>query len=369
MSGMWVVPGGHLEPGETTLEAAEREWREEVGLTLPAGNFAGTWTTSDGNYQAYVYRIPHESDIDLSKITNRDTVEIANAAWWAPADIMGNPAMGMEIQNADWSLLKAAKSDWAKHPIRKYQDALVAHYAPLIATALKNGTTGISRAVAQALSAKKATSDDIGGAAASDNISISPSEVAAILRNLMADAYLVGSHVAAEQVGGGAKVVQSLESAASAISWDDWEPGNVTAANLVADGGLQDLLDRAGITINSVIDNDIDHLGNVLAEGIARGDSADALAGSISDAVSSNAYMIADTECARAVSSASQATYAANGVEQWEWIAQDSACPACLDNESSSPYDVGDGPDIPEHPICRCSSTPAAYSSPSDSEG
>ena len=59
MSGMWVVPGGHLEPGETTLEAAEREWREEVGLTLPAGNFAGTWTTSDGNYQAYVYRIPH----------------------------------------------------------------------------------------------------------------------------------------------------------------------------------------------------------------------------------------------------------------------------------------------------------------------
>ena len=368
MSGMWVVPGGHLEPGETTLEAAEREWREEVGLTLPAGTFAGTWTTPDGNYQAYVYRIAREADVNLANVTDRDTAEIAGAAWWDPADIMGNPSMGMEIQNADWSLLKAAKSDWAKHPIRKYQDALVAHYAPLIAAALKNSTSGITRAVRQAMSAKKAVDDDA-GAAASDNISISPSEVAAILRNLIADSYLVGSHVAAEQVGGGAKVIQSLESAAQAVDWATWEPGNVTAANLVADGGLQDLLDRAGITINSVIDNDIDHLGNVLAEGIARGDSADTLASSISDAVSSNAYMIADTECARAVSAASQATYAANGVGQWEWVAQDSACEICQGNKDDGPYDVGSGPDLPAHPICRCSDTPAAYSSPSDSEG
>jgi 8-oxo-dGTP diphosphatase len=38
---VWQFPGGKVEPGELVAETAERETREEVGLTVEAENFLG----------------------------------------------------------------------------------------------------------------------------------------------------------------------------------------------------------------------------------------------------------------------------------------------------------------------------------------
>lgn len=40
--GLWSVPGGRIEPGETNAEAVARELSEETGLTVEPGRLVGT---------------------------------------------------------------------------------------------------------------------------------------------------------------------------------------------------------------------------------------------------------------------------------------------------------------------------------------
>jgi len=111
--GMWELPGGHLENGESPVEGAIREWREEVGVPLPDGEFVGSWV-SLGTYQGFIYLIPHESDLQINlhpddrPVINpdqdHDHAEVV--AWWDSKSLKANPALRKEFKKGtDWQLI------------------------------------------------------------------------------------------------------------------------------------------------------------------------------------------------------------------------------------------------------------------------
>jgi 8-oxo-dGTP pyrophosphatase MutT (NUDIX family) len=119
-SGKFEFPGGHIEPGEDSLDAAQREWSEEVGLPLPAGNVAGSWTSPNGVYRGHVHVAPSEAEVainpDRPKVRNPDNPRgkyCETAVWMDPDHISENPAVRDEVKSSasTWlPVVKAAQS-------------------------------------------------------------------------------------------------------------------------------------------------------------------------------------------------------------------------------------------------------------------
>lgn len=57
-AGLWEMPGGKIEPDETPRQALEREWREELGVTVKAGESIDIATIElEHVYVIYLYEV------------------------------------------------------------------------------------------------------------------------------------------------------------------------------------------------------------------------------------------------------------------------------------------------------------------------
>ncbi len=59
--GYWGFFGGHLEPGETPMEALKREIQEEINYAVPAAKLFGIYSDSrhgQPQIQRYVFHVP-----------------------------------------------------------------------------------------------------------------------------------------------------------------------------------------------------------------------------------------------------------------------------------------------------------------------
>jgi SPP1 gp7 family putative phage head morphogenesis protein len=201
-----------------------------------------------------------------------------------------------------------------------------------------------------------------------------------VLQGVYTDGYVIGATSARAVVD----VLEAGRPLAEAVAdVGEWSPGATEAAQLLLgalhDGsGLRTLLNNSAVTIKSVADTKLNELGKLLADGAARGDSADTIASSIRDLLSnqSRALMIATTELNRAVSTASVQSYTLAGRTEIEWATalDDRVCPICDRNEEHGPVRIGDpfpSGDLhpPGHPWCRCAALPVIEPSDEPSKG
>jgi len=379
--GLWEFPGGHIEDGESPFAAAVREWQEETGCLLPADALINashtSWAAGNGIYVGYVLDLASEACVDLrerGQVVNPDDPDgdvVEAIAWWDPALLTGNPAMRAELAAdmdrvlpainppaAAVEVVEVGKAAWRDHPPAtphaEYDLVITDHYAPLIADAMQDLWTDD-----QIHSAIETMAGDtvVKGAGPAPLPKPNDQALRDLIRSLVLDALAAGDHAAGRQLGPDPILH------VSDIDWSAWKPGDPRAAELVANGGLKDLLDGDGIRLKGINDTTLERIGNKIADGLAAGDSVDAIARGIRSSVLGDAFratMIAHTEMARAMTDASLSTYALNGIRQWNLLTTGGACALCLAVEARNPHDVADKTDStpPLHPLCRCAVSP-----------
>ena len=96
-NGLWCLPGGGMDPGESISETCAREVWEEIGLHVHVGRLIGVYTTPhritvypDGNRAQYV-SFNFEAEAYGGELGTSD--EVTEFGYFTPAEIEEIPLM------------------------------------------------------------------------------------------------------------------------------------------------------------------------------------------------------------------------------------------------------------------------------------
>ena len=80
----WAIPGGAMELGETSLQAAVREFYEETGIAVEAKRLLNVYTNFDESYPngdqvqtvVFLYELQALENVDISNFHNEETLRL-----------------------------------------------------------------------------------------------------------------------------------------------------------------------------------------------------------------------------------------------------------------------------------------------------
>jgi ADP-ribose pyrophosphatase YjhB (NUDIX family) len=105
--GLWSIPGGRVEPGETDTEALVREVAEETGLHVTPGRLIGSVDRpgpGTSTYEIHDYAATPTPPLHL-----RPGDDAADARWVTPAELRALPTTpGLLEALTEWEIIPTA---------------------------------------------------------------------------------------------------------------------------------------------------------------------------------------------------------------------------------------------------------------------